>query len=75
MHYLEEHNVIHRDLALRNLLVSKVDGAYTVKVTDFGMSRSTEQGYYKTDNQTIPVKWSAPEVGNSINDLTNILGT
>jgi serine/threonine protein kinase len=62
MHYLEQNNVIHRDLSLRNLLVSKVDGKYIVKVTDFGMSRSTEEGYYRTEEQAIPVKWSAPEV-------------
>jgi ephrin-A/ephrin-B len=62
MLYLEENNIVHRDLALRNLLVCKVDGKYNVKVSDFGMSRSTEKGYYQSEEKSIPVKWSAPEV-------------
>jgi serine/threonine protein kinase len=62
MLYLEQNNIVHRDLALRNLLVSKADGKYTVKVSDFGMSRSTERGYYQSDDKSLPVKWSAPEV-------------
>jgi hypothetical protein len=35
---------------------------YLVKVADFGMSKITSSGYYKTDNKTIPVKWCSPEV-------------
>jgi serine/threonine protein kinase len=62
MLYLEENNIVHRDLALRNLLVCKVDGKYTVKVSDFGLSRSTEKGYYQSDEKAIPIKWTAPEV-------------
>jgi serine/threonine protein kinase len=62
MIYLEENSIIHRDFALRNLLVNKVDGKYVVKVSDFGMSRLTEHGYYTSHDKTIPIKWSAPEV-------------
>jgi serine/threonine protein kinase len=62
MIYLEENSIIHRDFALRNLLVNKTDGKYTVKVSDFGMSKLTERGYYLSDDKAIPVKWSAPEV-------------
>jgi hypothetical protein len=29
---------------------------------DFGMSRATDKGYYKTNEAKIPVKWSAIEV-------------
>ncbi len=61
--YLASHSIIHRDLALRNLLVSReLDGRYTVKVGDFGMSRNSGTEYVK-DSQLIPIKWSAPEVG------------
>jgi serine/threonine protein kinase len=61
--YLEQNNIIHRDLALRNLLVSKVNDKFTVKVSDFGMSRSVEKGYYQsTEKHSIPVKWSSIEV-------------
>ena len=62
MIYLEQNNIIHRDLALRNLLVSKVNDKFTVKVSDFGMSRSVEKGYYQSVEKTIPVKWSSIEV-------------
>ena len=62
MIYLEQNNIIHRDLALRNLLVTKVNDKFTVKVSDFGMSRSVEKGYYQSTQTSIPVKWSSPEV-------------
>lgn len=63
MSYLKENRVVHRDLALRNLLVTRDEnGKYVVKVADFGMSRLINKGYYKTDDKTIPIKWSAPEV-------------
>jgi hypothetical protein len=38
MYHLHRHNIVHRDLAVRNLLLSS-DG--TVKVADFGLSRDT----------------------------------
>jgi serine/threonine protein kinase len=62
MLYLSQNNIVHRDLALRNLLVCKIDGKYCVKVSDFGLSRSAEKGYYQSHDKTIPIKWSAPEV-------------
>lgn len=71
--YLESKNILHRDVALRcvddmkfkltrNLLAIEVDGEYTAKVSDFGMSRATPNGEYslKTDRR-IPVKWTSPE--------------
>lgn len=36
MRYLETRNIIHRDLATRNLLVKLEDGRYMIKVADFG---------------------------------------
>ncbi len=48
MLFLEKNGVIHRDLALRNLLVTTTgdEDKYLVKVADFGLSRKTEN-YYK----------------------------
>ena len=67
MAYLHEMNIIHCDLALRNLLVSSGTGGkeYMVKVTDFGMSKTlTNVGMYSRidDNETLPIKWTALEV-------------
>lgn len=61
MIYLGEMNIVHRDLALRNLLVSVVgeSTAYIVKITDFGLSRTAESGYYisKSNETKFPIKW------------------
>ncbi len=39
-----------------------IDGKYFVKVADFGLSKQTSGDYYRTDNKTMPVKWTAIEV-------------
>jgi serine/threonine protein kinase len=63
MDYLMDKGIVHRDLSLRNLLVTVDEsGRYVVKVADFGLSRHLTRDYYKTDDKNIPVKWSAPEV-------------
>jgi len=65
MLYLEGQGIVHRDLALRNLLVGTRGDKYerfVVKVADFGLSRATNHGYYKSDSKTIPIKWSALEI-------------
>jgi len=56
MVYLERKHIVHRDLAIRNLLV---DHQHQVKVSDFGLSRDTQ--YLGSDSQ-IPIRWAAPEV-------------
>jgi len=62
MLYLETKSIVHRDLALRNILVTmKGPEQYLVKVSDFGMSRSIESTYYKASDRTMPVRWCAPE--------------
>ena len=62
MKYIEANHVIHRDLALRNLLICKASNGYCVKVGDLGLGRSLEKHYYSTNGKPIPIKWSAPEV-------------
>jgi len=64
MIYLHKENIIHRDLALRNLLVApgSEKSMFTIKVSDFGMSKMTSEEYYKSKSKAIPVKWSPPEV-------------
>ncbi|PRP83930.1 fer (fps/fes related) tyrosine kinase (phosphoprotein NCP94) [Planoprotostelium fungivorum] len=52
MVYLQTKNVIHRDIAARNMLL---DTTRRVKISDFGLSR-------ESDSKQIPYKWTAPEV-------------
>ena len=63
MAYLEEKQIIHRDLALRNILCKIEMTGVTCKVADFGLSRTTQDGTYKIHSENpLPVKWSAPEL-------------
>lgn len=47
MEYLEEQNIVHRDLTLRNIMVSNKG---KVKIVDFGLSRLTG---YESSTQTL----------------------
>jgi Bruton agammaglobulinemia tyrosine kinase len=62
MQYLEANNVVHRDLALRNCLVTTQgteDTRFLVKVGDLGMSKIVKDGKFKVDpsNTALAVKW------------------
>ena len=58
-----------RDLAARNCLVSTnneegdiVDGQrFTIKISDFGMSKIEEEYTITAGTRQIPIKWTAPE--------------
>jgi len=58
--HLHCEGVIHRDLALRNILV---DENYKVCVSDFGFSRIKDKDadYGRTNSSTGPLKWMSPE--------------
>ena len=64
MRHLASHNLVHRDLATRNVLL---DSGNMCKIADFGMSRRvlTDDNmgdYYRgSGNNLIPVRWTAPE--------------
>ena len=61
--YLSGNKVVHRDLSARNLLVTRQEGRYTVKLSDFGLSRSLENDYYSLSNDSrYPVRWTAPVI-------------
>ncbi len=54
--------LVHRDLALRNVLAAKFDtsnGVVHVMVSDFGLSK--EGDCYYGVNSAVPVRWTAPE--------------
>jgi len=57
--HLHKHNIVHRDLATRNILLS---GNGDPKISDFGLSRILEQSEEgKTKSEFGPVRWMAPE--------------
>ena len=60
MKYLASCNFIHRDLATRNCLVGE---NFTVKVSDFGMSKNLyDSCYYRVHGQVmLPIRWMANE--------------
>jgi serine/threonine protein kinase len=59
MKYLAHKAFIHRDLAVRNVML---DHSFTCKIGDFGLSRDlTDSDYYITHGGRIPVRWTAPE--------------
>jgi tyrosine-protein kinase len=61
MVYLEQKEVVHRDLALRNILLADID---TAKISDFGLSRVLGAGkdyYTASQGGRWPIKWYAPE--------------
>ncbi|XP_023417177.1 protein-tyrosine kinase 2-beta isoform X2 [Cavia porcellus] len=59
MAYLESINCVHRDIAVRNILVATPE---CVKLGDFGLSRYIEdEEYYKASVTRLPIKWMSPE--------------
>ncbi|XP_061182220.1 angiopoietin-1 receptor-like [Saccostrea echinata] len=55
--HLADRQIIHRDVAARNVLL---DEHLIAKVADFGLSKNDDT-YVKTSNTRVPVKWLAPE--------------
>uniref|UniRef100_A0A8D2IYJ0 Protein-tyrosine kinase 2-beta n=1 Tax=Varanus komodoensis TaxID=61221 RepID=A0A8D2IYJ0_VARKO len=59
MAYLEAISCVHRDIAVRNVLVASPE---CIKLGDFGLSRYIEDDeYYKASVTRLPIKWMAPE--------------
>ena len=55
--YLSSLDILHRDLACRNILV---DEGKLLKISDFGLSRDTPE-YVSSLQDKMPLRWMAPE--------------
>jgi len=61
--YLTSKNILHRNIALRNILVTlKDEDKIEAKVADFGLSREVVGGIYSNSESVTPIKWTAIEV-------------
>lgn len=61
MEYLENREIVHCDLAARNVLVQSYGH---IKITDFGLSKILDYGqtsYQGNHGSKLPLKWLAPE--------------
>uniref|UniRef100_A0A5S6QHY5 receptor protein-tyrosine kinase n=1 Tax=Trichuris muris TaxID=70415 RepID=A0A5S6QHY5_TRIMR len=58
MLFLASKNLIHRDLALRNLLLTE---KHLVKIGDFGLTRHDDKYEIKKLETPLPIKWMAIE--------------
>ena len=67
LHYLHaEKRIVHRDIKPKNLLVTKVQEQWTVKLSDFGLSKDLSENESSV-SATVGVgspAWQAPEVLN-----------
>ena len=65
MEYLASKNIMHGDLAARNILITKLnhDESYLAKIADFGLSKSfyDKTRYEKQDRKNLPWKWMDPD--------------
>lgn len=60
--FLHENNIIHRDLKAENILMSREDGVWTPKITDFGLSREVNNSTNITNSAVgISYAYAAPE--------------
>ena len=63
MEYLASKNIMHGDLAARNILITKHnnDESYLAKIGDFGLSKAFYENasYLKQERKSIPWKWMA----------------
>ena len=67
MEYLARHNIMHGDLAARNVLISDISessGCLIAKISDFGLSKPfyDRMVYEKRDRRDIPWRWMAIEM-------------
>uniref|UniRef100_A0A914Q1C0 receptor protein-tyrosine kinase n=1 Tax=Panagrolaimus davidi TaxID=227884 RepID=A0A914Q1C0_9BILA len=60
MEYLSMLGIVHKDLAARNILITKT---FEIKISDFGLASfcGIDSLYYSETNQKLPIRWMAVE--------------
>uniref|UniRef100_A0A914Q555 Protein kinase domain-containing protein n=1 Tax=Panagrolaimus davidi TaxID=227884 RepID=A0A914Q555_9BILA len=64
LEYIASKNIVHRDVAARNFLLSRSGVTFTAKVADFGLCSNVDENtnvYRSTLNKRLPIKWLAIE--------------
>jgi len=64
MSHIHKENLLHCDLACRNVLVApQGTRKHVLKITDFGLARISSAGIYDAKEEAkFPIRWTAPEV-------------
>lgn len=58
MHHIHNENIIHADLACRNVLISRRGTRYVGKIADFGLAHQVSGNTYEVnENVKFPIKW------------------
>ncbi|XP_052271384.1 leukocyte tyrosine kinase receptor-like [Dreissena polymorpha] len=62
-HFVHRHDLLHKDIAARNCLLTTRGEGRIAKIADFGMSRDIYSAdYYRKGGKTmLPIKWMPPE--------------
>eukprot|EP01119_Soliformovum_irregulare_P009756 TRINITY_DN2345_c0_g2_i2.p1 TRINITY_DN2345_c0_g2~~TRINITY_DN2345_c0_g2_i2.p1 ORF type:complete len:439 (+),score=130.26 TRINITY_DN2345_c0_g2_i2:994-2310(+) len=63
MTHIHKENILHCDLAARNLLIRRTGDHLTLKIADFGMAHQTQSDDYSpTGITSMAIRWCSPEL-------------
>ena len=60
--YLHSHKIIHKDIKLENIMLSKTDGKYVAKLADFGLAEFVENDQVVASHKSGTDGYLAPEI-------------
>eukprot|EP01118_Nematostelium_gracile_P010641 TRINITY_DN36_c0_g2_i8.p1 TRINITY_DN36_c0_g2~~TRINITY_DN36_c0_g2_i8.p1 ORF type:complete len:852 (-),score=196.69 TRINITY_DN36_c0_g2_i8:116-2638(-) len=62
VNHLHSEGLVHRDIAARNILLSRVGNKLIAKISDFGLSRNVNEAKDdKVETESGPTRWMSPE--------------